>query len=159
MAKIDKVYIEKELISDTLGVRGYADVIIRDTDNLHHVYDIKTINAWSYKMKFGWKYKDENPSIHQELQVATYGLMVEETMGKLGSLYLLYYNKDSSMIKQVVINKDMLLSAYSYWKSIRKGHERGLPVLGKGISPTYDWECNYCNYKTQCKKDEESGNG
>ena len=89
-----KVYNEKEFISDTLQVRGFADsVIIKD--GKVYVYDIKTINAWAYKMKFGRNVKEKG-SIHQELQVATYGVLAEQEYGSIDGLFLIYYNKHKS---------------------------------------------------------------
>ena len=50
---IKNVYIEEPIFLEDLKVRGFADLIIELDDGRVYLYDIKTINAWSYMMKFG----------------------------------------------------------------------------------------------------------
>lgn len=150
-----KVFNEKEFISETLQVRGFADTVIIE-DGKVYVYDIKTINAWAYKMRFGRSVKKKG-SIHQELQVATYGVMAEQEYGSIDGIFLIYYNKDNSHIKILEVDRDKMLTAIGFWNSIKDEHKNGLPQLKKGVSPAMDWECRYCSYKTQCDKDKLKG--
>ena len=53
------------------------------------LYDLKTIGSYPYKLKFG-RNPERNQSIHQELQLGTYGLAVLEKFGRLDGMYLLY---------------------------------------------------------------------
>ena len=154
--KIKDVMVEHELISDRYQVRGFADLVIIGEDDRVYIYDIKSMNAWSYRMRFGRK-KSSNPSIHQELQVATYGLMLEESLGRIDGMHVIFYNKDNSTIKILDLGREMLLSAQSYWEGIKDLHRNGLPSKEEGVSPVMDWECNYCNFKTQCDADHMKG--
>ena len=149
---IKNVYIEEPIFLEDLKVRGFADLIIELDDGRVYLYDIKTINAWSYRMKFG-RNKEKDPSIHQELQVAIYGVGVKRRFGRLDGMALLYYNKDTSVLKEVDIDMSRLLTAESYWKEIVKEHSLGLPNLRPNVSPVKEWECRYCMYKTQCDND------
>tara|TARA_Y100000401_G_scaffold55907_1_gene44271 strand:+ start:16992 stop:17471 length:480 start_codon:yes stop_codon:yes gene_type:complete len=150
---IKEVLIEEELEIQDLKVRGFVDLAIVLEDSRVFVYDIKTINDWSYKLKFGRKYKEAEGSIHQELQLATYGLALEDKYGRVDGLYLVYYNKNTSMIKQVEVSKDRLTSVMSFWRNIIEEHKNGLPDLKEGVSPVMAWECNYCRFKTKCQED------
>jgi CRISPR/Cas system-associated exonuclease Cas4 (RecB family) len=150
---IKEVLVEKEIQIDDLNVRGYLDLAIVTDDKEVHLFDIKTINDWSYKMKFGRK-ADPSGSIHQELQLATYGLALEDMYPdhKI-KMYLLFYNKNTSMIKYLEVTEDRIMSSYSFWKRTLAEHKNGLPDLKKGVSPVMDWECRYCQYKQQCEGD------
>ena len=155
MNNIDKVFVEKEFIDDSLRVRGFADLIIKLDNGEFHLYDIKSANAWAYKMRVGRK---GTPSKHQQMQVATYGLMMENDpeIGRVDSLNIIYYNKDNSSIKIVSQSKeDTMLSAFTYWDAINREHLDGLPQLEKGVAPVEEWECRYCSFRTICEKDKE----
>ena len=152
---IKEILIEEEVFVEDLNVGGFLDLgIVLDDGNVF-VYDIKTINDWSYKLKFGRKYKEAEGSIHQELQLATYGLALEDKYGRIDGMFLIYYNKNTSIIKIVEVTKDRLMSAISFWKNILEEHKNGLPELKENVSPVMKWECNYCNYKTQCEGDSK----
>ena len=99
---LEKVLVEDLMVNEELRVRGFIDLVVIDDKDRVFLDDIKSINAWSYRMKFG-RNKEANGSIHQELQVATSGLYLKEKYGRLDGMYLMYYNKDSSMIKQVEV--------------------------------------------------------
>ena len=153
---IKEILIEEELEISDLNVRGFIDLGVVLEDGRVFAYDIKTINDWSYKMKFGRKYKEAEGSIHQELQLATYGLALEDKYGRIDGLYLVYYNKNTSMIKEVEVTKDRLSGVLSFWRKILKEHENGLPDLKEGVSPVMDWECRYCQFKTKCLEDRKN---
>ena len=70
-------------------------------------------------------------------------------------IQILYYNKDTSVIKEVDIDMSRLLTAESYWKEIVKEHSLGLPNLRPNVSPVMEWECRYCMYKTRCDNDNK----
>jgi len=65
-------------------------------------------------------------------------------------LYLLYYNKDNSSIKEVSVPLSRMDDAMEYWTSVNEEHEEGLPEINLGISPVEKWECNYCDWHTLC---------
>lgn len=152
MKDIKEVYIEHPIVLDAYNFRGLIDMMIVADDGSVYIYDIKTINAWSYRMKFG-RNKETDPSIHQELQLASYGIWAMDCYGRLDGMYLLYYNKDTSMIKEVEVSMDRIDTARAYWENVMRVHDNGLPVLTKNESPIMSWECKYCNFQQQCEKD------
>ena len=145
-----EVYFEEEIIMEDLNVKGFADCIVVDDDEKVYLYDIKTMGAWAWKMKFG-RNPDAEPSIHQDLQVATYGIGVQRKFKRLDGMYLVYYNKDNSTMKQVEVPKKRMITAKSFWEGVIKNHERGLPSLEENVSPVMDWECRYCEFVDKCK--------
>lgn len=150
---IKEVLIEQKVELEDLNVRGFIDLLIIDEEDRVYLYDIKTINAWSYKMKFG-KFKKEEGSIHQELQLATYGIWAERKYGRVDGMFLLYYNKDNSMLKQVEVTNNRISDAISFWQRTNDDHKHGLPPIEENVSPVMDWECRYCEYKSKCQKDK-----
>jgi len=64
------------------------------------------------KYKFGRK-KEGNPSIHQELQLGTYGYAIKEEFGRCDGLFLLCYNKDTSVMKEVPVSIDFINQSYT----------------------------------------------
>ncbi len=151
---IKEVLIEKDMHLEDLNVRGFADLVVLTNDDRVYLYDFKTINDWSYKMKFSKKYKDKaEGSIHQELQLATYGIWLERVYGKVDGMYIIYYNKNTSIMKQLEVPNDRISDAISFWKETIDNHKDGLPRLQENVSPVMKWECSYCEYLTKCKED------
>ena len=93
-----EIHMENEITLPSLNVRGFYDIVVSG-DGVF-LYDIKTAGAWTWRQKFGRNAVVE-PSNNHFLQVATYGLGVQEQFGQLDGMYLLYYNKDNSTLKQV----------------------------------------------------------
>ena len=133
-----------------LNVKGFIDMVIFMEDGSIYVYDFKTIGSWSWKFKFGRKYKDPNPSFHQEMQLGTYGNAIMREFGRCDGLYLLYYNKDNSQYKECEVDLEFIDTAYNYWVAVKDAHEQGLPPLQQGVAPVQEWECRYCQYKNLC---------
>ena len=148
-----KFLIEKEIEIKELNVRGFYDLLQivgeGDDDKGFFLYDIKTAADYSFKRLFGMG-KQERME-HQELQLATYGYAVKEEHGRLDGMYLMYYNKSTSIIKYKEVPLSTLNTAYMFWANINKEHAKGLPPLQEGVSPVMKWECNYCNYLDHCK--------
>ena len=96
-----QLLIEREIQLPEVNVRGFLDVLLIDDGAL---VDIKTCNAWKWKMLFG-RNPDPNPADNYNLQLGTYGWWYEEESGnKLNKLSLLYYNKDNSRMKEKVVS-------------------------------------------------------
>ena len=155
---INNIYIEKEIVLKTIKVRGFCDLIVELDDGRVYLYDIKSIGSFSYKKNFARNKELREPSIHQELQLATYGLAVEKEFGRLDGILILYYNKDTSMLRYKDVSKDRLLTALGFWERINTEHSRNsLPTLQEGISPVAKWECSYCAFKSRCEEDRGKG--
>ena len=148
--------IEGEIVISELSVRGFFDVVLKNSLSGILLYDIKTAASYSFQKVFSTtkSYKMK----HHELQLATYGYGVKEKYGSLDGMYLMYYNKNNSVIKYQQVPLSMLSSAYMFWANTNKKHSAGLPGFEDGVSPVMQWECNYCNYFDHCKPPTGYGN-
>ena len=136
-----------EIIIDELSVRGFFD-IVENNDNNIILYDIKSAADYSFRKVFN---TDKPYTMkHQELQLSTYGYGIKEKYGRLDGMYLLYYNKNTSVMKYKQVPLSMLNSAYMFWANIKKQHSVGLPNFEEGVSPVMKWECDYCEFYEHC---------
>ena len=143
----ERFHIEGNVEIEELNVRGHYDAVY-EGDNVY-LFDFKTIANWSYSKKFGHK-KDFDPSIHQELQLGTYGYAIQEQFGRLDGMYLVYYNKDNSSMNSKQIPNTYINRAYNFWYNINEEHKKGLPDFKQGVSPVQDWNCSYCPFLNHC---------
>ena len=98
--------------------------------------------------KFGRNITDT--SENYKLQLGTYGAAVKEQFGRLDGMYLIYYNKDNSMMNAMEVPTTYTSRAFNFWYNINEEHKRGLPDFKKGVSPVQDWNCSYCPYLDHC---------
>ena len=148
------IFIENEIRMDDLNVRGFIDLGLVDNGVL---YDIKTCNAWKWKMMFGRNSDPSSASRNYALQLGTYGLWYKRKYGKLNGLVLVFYNKDNSRVREVELDLDVVEQAEQYWKNANQildkaKQESAPPVLNLGVTPAEEWECNekYCQYFEVC---------
>jgi len=148
------IFIENEIRMDDLNVRGFIDLGLVDNGVL---YDIKTCNAWKWKMMFGRNSDPSSASRNYALQLGTYGLWYKRKYGKLNGLVLVFYNKDNSRVREVELDLDVVEQAEQYWKNANQildkaKQESAPPILNLGVSPAEEWECNvkYCQYFEVC---------
>jgi len=67
---------------------------------------------------------------------------------------LLYYNKDTSVMKEIDVDLSMMAQASEYWRENLDANSKGHPpALETNLSPAYDWECKYCDFKDYCGND------
>jgi len=152
---IRQIHYEKEIILEDLEVRGFYDFCLETTDGVY-LFDLKTIPYWSWRLKFGLqKNRDKNPSFHHEMQLGTYGLALEKQFGRLDGMFLMYYNKNDSQVKLKEIPMSYLRQAETYWLELQETLSTGLPKLQDGISPVYNWECDYCEFLDWCNPNQE----
>ena len=146
-----KFYVEEEILIPEYNVRGFYDLVaVSNIDGKVFLIDFKTMASFSWSKKFGWKNSDKNPSMHQELQLATYGIAIKKTFGRLDGMFLYYYNKDNSKMTSVEVSLDTLKQAENFWINVNEEHKKGLPMFREGISPVQDWNCRYCRYLDHC---------
>ena len=144
-------HIEKEIFLPELNVRGFYDLVAVEKESGEvYLIDFKTMASYSWSLKFGKKYFKPNASVHQEVQLATYGLFVEKEFGRLDGMWLYYYNKDTSRMKASPVALSMLKKASMFWKNVNEEHQKGLPMFREGLSPVEDWNCNYCRFLDHC---------
>ena len=162
MAKfvIKRVINEHSIVIPKLNLKGHIDTILfaeLDSKPICLIIDFKSIGSYPYSKKFG-KYKDANPSKHQELQLATYAVAVERDFDVSDSLlFLVYYNKDTSRLKALRVERDFMNEAIEYWTKVNDICSKGLPELKAWESPMIGWECGYCQYLDRCNEDKEKG--
>ena len=113
----ESFHIEGNVEIKELNVRGHYDFVLEGEKV--YLFDFKTIASWSYSKKFGHK-KDFDPSIHQELQLGTYGYAIKEKFGRLDGMFLVYYNKDNSMMNSIEIPTTFINRAYNFWYNINE---------------------------------------
>ena len=149
MEGIKDILVEHPIDIPELNVKGLVDIVVEMDTGEVYVYDIKTVGSWSWRYKFGRK-NEGNPSIHQELQLGTYGYAIMEEYGRCDGLFLMCYNKDTSDVRQVEVDLDFIEQSYHFWTRVQDLHKNGLPSLQECESPVMEWECKYCQYKEHC---------
>ena len=148
-----KFHVEQEIVIPELNVRGHYDIVAQqeeDDEERVYLYDLKTIGSYPWKRKFGKSYSETDTFENYKLQLGTYGLAVQEQFGRLDGMYLYFYNKDTSAMKNVFVSNNYLGLARNYWKNIMKEHEKGVPQFMLGVSPVEKWACGYCAFKDHC---------
>jgi CRISPR/Cas system-associated exonuclease Cas4 (RecB family) len=158
--QVTRVINEHPIVISKLKLKGHIDTILfakYDSKDICVIIDFKSIGSYPYKLKFGRK-KDFNPSYHQEMQLAIYAVAVEHDFNISNSqMFLFYYNKDTSMLKAVEVDRRYMNDAIQYWLNVKEACINGLPKLEQGTSPIQKWECNYCSFLDRCNEDEERG--
>ena len=91
-------------------------------------------------------------SLKYEFQIGTYGYAVKKEFGRLDGMFLIYYNKDTSLMKQIPVDLSYTEKALQFWKEVNSEHKLGMPKLEAGLSPVDSWECSFCNYKDLCQR-------
>ena len=154
------IYKEHQIKIPEMNIIGHLDYAIRVGDQLG-VADFKSIAAWPYKLRFGHKQnRDKNPSRHYEYQVCTYAIaLANEIEIENPQVYLMFYKKDDSTFKHSKVSPHFMDLAWNYWEELNDTIE----TLGKDIVtikpdsmaniPALKWDCDYCQYKNQCKGD------
>jgi len=143
-----KFHIEKELRVPELNLRGFADAIFEAPDDKIYLYDFKTAGSFPWKLKFGRTGKQDDE--RYSLQLGSYGEAVKRTFGRLDGMYLVYYNKDNSDMRDVEVPLHYTEKAVEWWTKTGDVHKKGLPPLSPSENPSAAWECNYCEWKDLC---------
>ena len=151
-----RIFIEKEIFIDDLNVRGFIDLVMIDDGVL---YDIKSCNGWKWKTIFGKKYYNPDSAKNYMLQTATYAYWYNEffipdniDIPKLKSIALLFYNKDTSQIRELAVPMSCIQDAVDYWHNVNESIIEGKPPVKLGFAPVLSWECSekYCSYYEAC---------
>ena len=173
--KTDKVFfIEHRIHIPEYNIVGHLDFAVADKNNKDvYIYDYKTAASYKWSLKFGRKYKDKNPNFNYEMQLSTYLLGLQKHFEEIDfqaesvQMSIIWYNKDTSRMREEIIQLDYVDMAKSYWEELnewRKEIENKDPELedynnvNETISryrevgvPFQDWECKYCPYDHICK--------
>ena len=147
-----KFDVEGEIRLPSLNVRGFYDVLSRDcsAEKTVKLYDIKTTASFSFARKFSRKLIAPQENRNHYLQLGTYGLGLREEGLDVDQMSIIYYNKDNSTMREVVVPNMFIDEAKRYWYSINEEHSRGIPGFNFGTSPANNWICGYCQFKSRC---------
>jgi len=156
----EKVFIEDKVKLEELNVVGTYDVGQMDEEeNSFRLWDIKTAASYKWTTKFGRK-QNRKPSsdTNYKLQLGTYALGINQKykVGKI-EMYLLWYNKNTSQIKEQIVSPDWIEKALEYWVTVNETLEDVDKHFEEELKPEYylgvpyqDWECRYCPYYSIC---------
>ena len=145
-----KVYIERRITIPELKVVGHLDVGITDSNNNLKVSDIKTCAGYKWKMKFG-RTPDKRGNPNYNMQLSTYMLgLSKELKPNSMEMSLLWYNKDTSAVREEFIDISWMKKAEHYWEDLNDRCEDATSEdLTPGMYgvPMENWECRYCGFK------------
>jgi CRISPR/Cas system-associated exonuclease Cas4 (RecB family) len=160
---IGKIYVEEPVEIKELNVVGTFDLgestYWHDNKTKFTLYDVKTAAAYKWTTMFGRKEnRKPNSSNNYKLQLGTYALGIEEKYApdKI-EMYLLWYNKNTSHIREQLISPEWVDKALEYWTEVNEilndcgedfAHDLD-PGLIPGV-PFSDWECKYCQFYSIC---------
>ena len=158
---IDGIHIEDDIDIPSLNLVGKYDVGLLTDDNDFYLCDIKTAAAYKWTTMFGRKAnRVAGSSDNYKLQLGTYALGIEHKYApNKVHMYLLWYNKNTSIMKEQLIAPEWIDKAYEYWANVNDILEKygknfeDSEVLMPGISPGspfQDWECKYCQFNSIC---------
>ena len=147
------IMMEKRVEMSDLKVVGHLDIGILDKTNGNlKVIDIKTCASYKWRMKFGRK-PDPKGNPNYNMQLATYLKALGNEVNTDGALEmsLLWYNKDTSELREEHIEVEHLVErAMEYWEELNEYSENttseDLEVGSYGV-PMENWECRYCGFK------------
>ena len=149
-----KLYIEHQIKIPELNVVGHLDAAIYDKENEHiRLYDIKTSASYKWRMKFGRK-REKNGSVNYNLQIGTYAFGLGEELKTTDiDMNLLWYNKDTSAVREEAIDQEWISNAIEYWEELNdtlegvKSENGNELIPGSYGVPMMNWECRYCGFK------------
>ena len=157
-----KIHIEEKVKIEDLDVVGTFDAgetIINDSNIEFNLYDYKTAAAYKWTTKFGRKQnRVAGSDTNYKLQLGTYALAVKNIYepSKL-NMYLIWYNKNTSQMREQIVSNEWIDSAFEYWVSLnemkndmeKEFEDELTPGISFGV-PVQDWECRYCQYYDIC---------
>ena len=157
-----QIMMEKRIEIPELNIVGHVDIAIIDKDNGDlKVMDIKTCASYKWRMKFGRK-PDKKGNPGYNMQLATYTEAFkrrDDTYGRI-DMSLLWYNKDTSALREEPIPVQWIEDAIVYWEELNDYvdsidvDENNWDKLKPGTYgiPMENWECRYCGFKDiHCK--------
>jgi hypothetical protein len=159
--KSKQLYSEDKIKIDELDVVGTYDLgLLNKDENNFKLWDIKTVAAYKWTTKFGRKYnRRPNSDTNYKLQLGTYALGINKKyeISKI-DMYLLWYNKNTSAMRQQIVSPEWIEKALDYWVKLNEiledcGKENFEEELAPGYwegVPFQDWECRYCQFYTIC---------
>ena len=166
-----RIYIEHEVEIEPLNLVGTFDVgeMIKDRGNItFNLYDIKTAALYTWSKKFAREIINRDPKVdmNYKMQLGTYALAMNEKhdLDKI-NMYLVWYRKNDSFVRETIVNNNWIDKALEYWTEVNEILEEHGKMFEKelipGVYPSvppesgYDkhginWNCRYCQYYNIC---------
>ena len=166
-----RIYIEHEVEIEPLNLVGTFDVgeMIKDKGNItFNLYDIKTAALYTWSKKFAREIINRDPKVdmNYKMQLGTYALAMNEKhdLDKI-NMYLVWYRKNDSFLRETLVNNNWIDKALEYWTEVNEILEEHGKMFEKelipGVYPSvppesgYDkhginWNCRYCQYYNIC---------
>tara|TARA_R100000656_G_scaffold80575_1_gene59002 strand:+ start:930 stop:1670 length:741 start_codon:yes stop_codon:yes gene_type:complete len=157
------IWIEENIIIPELNVTGtfdYGEIINEDDKSTFNLYDLKTAAAFKWSTIFGIKKnRKENSTRMYKMQLSTYGMAIKERFDPDHMMmYLVFYNKNTSMMREKLVMNGWMDTALEYWVELNQWledtgkkyfEEELMPGIIEGV-PFENWECGYCSYSSIC---------
>ena len=151
-----QVFSEDEIKLPDFNVIGTYDVgELKDGE--FTLWDLKTAAAYKWSKKFGRK-PEKSSDTNYKLQLGTYalGVNLKYEISKI-NMYLLWYNKNTSQMREQLISPEWIEKALEYWAELNdiledsgeKFEEDLIPEIWSGV-PFQNWECRYCQFYSIC---------
>ena len=162
-----RIYIEHEVEIEPLNLVGTFDVgeMIKDRGNItFNLYDIKTAALFTWSKKFAREIINRDPKVdmNYKMQLGTYALAMNEKhdLDKI-NMYLVWYRKNDSFVRETLVNNKWIDKALEYWTEVneileesgKKFEEDLTPGIYPGVPARPEWECGYCPYYSICPSD------
>ena len=154
----EKIKLEQLEVSRTFDAGEMITDKINDTEEFN-LYDLKTAAAYKWTTKFGRKQnRVANSDLNYKLQLGTYALGVRHKYSPDRiNMYLLWYNKNTSQMREQLVSPEWIDKALEYWIEIHEMKEdmgksfedELVPQVSYGV-PMQDWECRYCQFYSIC---------
>ena len=149
-----QILVEHQIVIPDLNLVGHLDFAIVDKDNKRiEVFDLKTCGTYKWRLKYGRGAVNKIDSRYA-MQVATYGigLGIKHEITDI-TLWLIWYNKDTSAFREERVPQDWIGSAIEYWEEVNETldgvtSDNGAELIpGSYGVPMMNWECRYCGFK------------
>ena len=162
-----RIYIEHEVEIEHLNLVGTFDAgeMITDGDKVtFNLYDMKTAAMYTWSKKFAREIKNRDPKVdtNYKMQIGTYALAMNEKhdLDKI-NMYLVWYRKNDSFVRETLVNNKWIDKALEYWTEVneileesgKKFEEDLTPGIYPGVPAQPEWECGYCPYYSICPSD------
>ena len=149
-----ELFIEHQIRIPELNVVGHLDAALHNKEDNHiQLYDIKTCASYKWRMKFG-RNKEKGGSVNYNLQIGTYAFGLGEQLKTTNiDMSLLWYNKDTSALREEIIPQEWVGAAIEYWEELGETlqdvtSDNGAELIpGSYGVPMMNWECRYCGFK------------
>ena len=154
-----QVFVEHRVTVPELNIIGHLDIgLVKKESNAIKVLDLKTCASYKWRMKFGRKPDPKgNPGYNMQLATYLYGFSKDQEITDNLEMSLLWYNKDTSAMREEYVDNKWISAAIEYWEELNDYLDDledldSIEAINNIEPGTYgvpmeNWECRYCNFK------------